>query len=566
MLTDHANTPTSPTTSMPGARRRARAAAEARGLTSEGGAARFARPRARRWVSVTAYLAGVACLLALSLWLTGGRFAYSLDDPYIHLAFAEGLASGHHGIHPGEVSSPSSSLLWPALLSLFTRLPHFELLPFVVNVAAMAATVWLLAGFLANCLPRLSGGVRFGALVVIALACNFWGMPFNGMEHSAQLLVTVLVTLGALRVIDGEPVPPTMLLGMAVGPFLRFENTSLLMMGAVVLVLRGHRVAGWSTLLGTLGFLAAALFLHRSHGLGWLPSSVLVKSEIAAASGLGPKVLELFENILEGLFKGRMIALWLPLLLLLRRHRRVPLSEPVWLRVVFLGGLIAAHLVAGRYDWYGRYEVYLLVAGIVVLVSIFRDRLQQLFDERRFKAVAALALGILVLGDNQLHATATTPWSARDVYGMHGQMHRIAAEHWGDAVGANDIGWVSFQNPHYVLDLWGLASEEARELRRGASDNDWLESLADEKDVDLFMIFESWFASGGPLPPSWEKIAALRIPGEPVQVAAPEVGIFLRAPDRRHEAIEALVAARPGLPEGVELEIELGSSAVSALR
>ena len=54
----------------------------------------------------------LACLLVA----TGGRLVYSLDDTYIHLALAERLALGHYGINLGEVTSPSSSVIWPFLM------------------------------------------------------------------------------------------------------------------------------------------------------------------------------------------------------------------------------------------------------------------------------------------------------------------------------------------------------------------------------------------------------------------------------------------------------------------
>ena len=47
---------------------------------------------------------------------------YTLDDPYIHMALAENLARGHFGVNLGEVSNPSSSILWPWLLATAERI------------------------------------------------------------------------------------------------------------------------------------------------------------------------------------------------------------------------------------------------------------------------------------------------------------------------------------------------------------------------------------------------------------------------------------------------------------
>ena len=56
-----------------------------------------------------------AALQAIS-WTLAGGFEYPLDDVYIHLAMAEGIAQGTYGVNPGEAASASSSALWPLLI------------------------------------------------------------------------------------------------------------------------------------------------------------------------------------------------------------------------------------------------------------------------------------------------------------------------------------------------------------------------------------------------------------------------------------------------------------------
>src|SRR5438128_9800887 len=58
----------------------------------------------------------VAALVGATLALTGGRLIYSLDDAYIELSLAWNIAQGHYGINAADVSSPSSSILYPFLL------------------------------------------------------------------------------------------------------------------------------------------------------------------------------------------------------------------------------------------------------------------------------------------------------------------------------------------------------------------------------------------------------------------------------------------------------------------
>lgn len=51
--------------------------------------------------------------LVLSVYLCGGRLIFTLDDPYIHLAVADHIGAGGYGVNASELSSPSSSIIWP---------------------------------------------------------------------------------------------------------------------------------------------------------------------------------------------------------------------------------------------------------------------------------------------------------------------------------------------------------------------------------------------------------------------------------------------------------------------
>ena len=73
-----------------------------------------------RFQIFTTVLTGVALALIVNLSVDGadGHLVYTLDDPYIHLAVAESILEGGYGINTGEYASPSSSILWPFLLTV----------------------------------------------------------------------------------------------------------------------------------------------------------------------------------------------------------------------------------------------------------------------------------------------------------------------------------------------------------------------------------------------------------------------------------------------------------------
>ncbi|MHC2245266.1 hypothetical protein [Bradyrhizobium elkanii] len=69
-------------------------------------------------VTALLWLVLFAATLIFSVTLCDGRLIFTLDDPYIHLAVADHIRSGGYGVNASEVSSPSSSIIWPYLLAV----------------------------------------------------------------------------------------------------------------------------------------------------------------------------------------------------------------------------------------------------------------------------------------------------------------------------------------------------------------------------------------------------------------------------------------------------------------
>ena len=90
-------------------------------------------------------------------------------------------------------------------------------------------------------------------------------------------------------------------------------------------------------------------------------------------------------------------------------------------------------------------------------------------------------------------------------------MHRFVTEYLKKPVAVNDLGRVAFDNEKYVLDLWGLGSEEARRKRRTDTmkGDNWMEKMAAEKGIHVVMIYANWFKER--LPSSWELLGKLKM-------------------------------------------------------
>src|SRR6476619_2261761 len=130
-----------------------------------------------------------ASAVALGLWgvlvlgiavgmlaLPHGKLGYTLDDPYIHLALAERIALGHYGINLGEVTAPSSSILWPFLLLPGVGTAWHVWLPLGISLACSAVTAVLL-GRLVDRLPWAPGAewARIALVLLLVLAGNLAG-------------------------------------------------------------------------------------------------------------------------------------------------------------------------------------------------------------------------------------------------------------------------------------------------------------------------------------------------------------------------------------------------------
>ena len=142
---------------------------------------------------------GFAIWFALT-WARIGTFEYPLDDVYIQLAMAEGIAGGTYGINPGEPASAASSILYPLLLTPFAGTDFQRLLPLAWNSAGLLTLGWLLGrwieewstGTVAVFLDLAHGGVfrAFGMAVALASAAYFLWMNatvYNWMARGVYL-------------------------------------------------------------------------------------------------------------------------------------------------------------------------------------------------------------------------------------------------------------------------------------------------------------------------------------------------------------------------------------------
>ncbi len=233
------------------------------------------------------------------------------------------------------------------------------------------------------------------------------------------------------------------------------------------------------------------------------------------------------------------------------------LAFGVWKRpsaslvAVFAALPLGAHLLLGAFGWFGRYELYALALGWGAALWIYREALARSFERLRLIPFAVV-LGWLLVQAPYAGFFLLTPRAASEVERQQFQMRRFALDYWKGPIAANDVGWVSYGNPDYVLDLWGLASEKARLSRMaGGSDPGWMARLAQQHQAGLAMLYTPWFRA---LPSGWTPVAEMSLTGPgTVAVAYRTVTFYATRPELAPPLRLELAAFARTLPQGVTL-------------
>ncbi|MCY1127349.1 hypothetical protein OU426_10840 [Frigidibacter sp. RF13] len=502
-----------------------------------------AAPTATR-LPLLAVLSAMAGFLAWQVlaFLRAGTFEYPLDDPYIHLAMAEGIANGTYGINPGEPASAASSIIYPVLLLPFVGSEFQRFLPLLWNIGALALLALTWGRIVRD--ARLPNGLALFCAAVgpIALAMPF--VAALGMEHTLHALAVAVLVQALWRFLTTGTIGYALILSAILAPLLRYEGLALSLLAAATLVWRGRIASGVA--LGAAILAGPALFglFLLGQGLDPLPSSVLAKMGDETRS-LSPllNILKVAGGSGAGIFFSAVAMLLLTLV-----------TPTVWsnrnLRLILgiVTMAVLAQVLAGNAFWFNRYEHYAMVMiGTVLVIALphLSDRLKQVFK---------VAMLIWALGYGWYNAVFYS-WNPRSVLLEQEQMARLTDLLPGEAVAVNDIGKVSWKRDVLVLDLWGLASREARLARlpgKGSvPSTEWAGALVREHGVRYAMIYDEWIAGG--IGHDWRPVVRLTMEPEQGLEGGAFVTIYATDPGFEPELRAAIDKLRPTLPEGAVL-------------
>lgn len=507
---------------------------------------------------------GIAFLLCLILIefvsimvLNSGLLVYTLDDPYIHLALAENIKQGHYGINAGEFSAPSSSALWPFILAPFSSYPYSA---FFINVGSAIASVMILTKILNISTHIEDDRVRNIFLSVITvlfiLAVNVVGLVFTGMEHSFQLLAVLLVAYGLFIESKENKIEWWLLAAIIVAPLIRYECMAISLAAIFYLVMRRHFLPTGIALLFLAVSLGGFSIFLTSLGLDVFPSSVSAKSSVVQSGGaLGSFVSNLSNSLQnrQGVILSFGVLVLLFYLFWVKDEVKRKQLAAVTIVAVFL------HFIAGRYGWYNRYEIYILAFELVVILYLFLPLISKsLFSSNKlnfnlFTAIAFSTGVAIVVGGPYISALFSIPKASNNIYEQQYQMHRFVSDYYDKPVAVNDLGYVSYKNSNYVLDLWGLGSQKALRARLNPDNPNWKQDLIDETNVRLVMIYDDWFNN---IPDEWIKIGELHLSKEKITPARSAVSFYAINQDAYPEILSKIILFSKTLPAKVEFKFE----------
>lgn len=492
----------------------------------------------------------VAIATALMLAQNHGHFFYPLDDPYIHLRVAQRIAHGGYGINAGEFSSPSSSVVWPFLLAPFAWLPlgAFVLVPFVLNVGLLLGETALVYAILVRALaapgePR----PRPVTLTIVIIVClNVVGVALTGLEHSLQGLLTLLIARGLIILAREDRLDRWLLVAIALLPLVRFEGALISLAAVAFAWSRGRPMAIVPLALGGLGVVAFGAWL-MSHGLPPLPSSVLVK--------IATRVPRSF---VEHSVPVVIVVCLLPTLrpawrLRAEPRRALPYLLPVATVVIYATQMI---FVA----WYGRYEVFLFLFLLGLLLALFPDEARALLGRGPLHALRssrALLYGGGILATIYTLPLVGFPIASHDIQLQPAEVARFVRQFWRRPVAIDNLGLASLGRDDYddyVLDLLGLGSDTARRaLTTPTTAGPELVALAKQHHVDLAAIYA--FPNALTTNQGWLHVGDLTVDTVNFVLPVATVQLWTRDAATAADARARLVDFARALPPGVKLTL-----------
>lgn len=454
--------------------------------------------------------------------------AYPIDDAYIHMAIAKNLVRhGVWGVTPYEFSSSASSILWPLVLAfsyLLTGVNQFA--PLVLNL--LFASLSLVAVYKILRSYQVATSIILLTLLAIVFMAPLPTLVVDGMEHNLQILVVLLFTWLSVRLLSQPQLSLKSWVGLswlalaALVTAARYEGLFLIFVVGLLLLWRKRWLAALA--MGLMAALPLVIYglVSINNGSFWLPNSVLLKGHSPDAINLATflNLFGLYVNndyqvpiyVAPHIFVLALAALGV---YLLRYGKQAAFWKEGQLLLIIFLVVTYLHLQLAALHWFYRYEDYLVVLGLTVVVAVFFENsaVQPVVKVKvsanqivttLIKACLIFLL-LLPLTDRGMRALQATRQASTDIYTQQYQMALFVKEFYaGSGVALNDIGAVNYLSDIRCLDVIGLGDAQVLALRKAKTyGKKEIAELAKAKGIKIAIVYNPPLDLGNVIPDNW---------------------------------------------------------------
>jgi hypothetical protein len=335
----------------------------------------------------------------------------------------------------------------------------------------------------------------------------------------------------------------------------RYENLAITAVACLFLFLRGYYTKAIGAFLFVAILLGGFSFFLTRLGLHPVPTSVMTKLSSGEASG---GFANLKSNIKKVLENARGLLLILSIVGLVGYGLLAELNGKKRLFAACVALAALMHVLRGRYGWQNRYEIYIWSFVVMSTLFLVGPAISRFLDgenrkQRLVKLLTVACVAVIATSMPYILGIAGLSIGSNNIYEQQYQMHRFAAEFYKKPVAVADLGYVSYKNDNYILDLGGLASLEAFQHRQKKDKIEWISNLADKYGVDFAIVYQATL--GNNPPKEFIKVAEMHL-GK-IKVAPDEevVMFYARNEKTKAEVIPELREFAKTLPSDVKFVI-----------
>jgi hypothetical protein len=519
------------------------------------------------FIVITLYLLSASALLIASLYINQWHLVYVLDDPYIHMTIAKNFVEhGNWATNQLTFTSASSSPLWTLIISgVYFVFGINVITPFILNIL-----FGIFAIYIAYYIFRKYNITKylFVFLIVFIYVTPLLTMLFVGMEHTAQIAVSLLFVYYSSKLIASENKKNNeikyLLIIVPILTALRYEGMFLVIVVSFLLLLRKKIL--YAFLIAALGILPIIIYgiISTSHGWFFLPNTILIKSMLPDYS-IPRLFFRAYKNITEPHIFLMLILGVLVYVFNIKKQIEFRSEKQIFLIIFIFTTIINISLINfADNGWFFRYEAYLMALGVTAIAIGGYDLIPEAFVFKSgkgnfiYKTVISILLFIIILPFVlRAFTPLLVPPASKNIYEQQYQMGLFVKNYLNDVnIAANDIGMVNFYSNNNVVDLWGLANIEVGTYKiRKEYDTQKIFDIVKQNNVKVAILYEHWFDQYGGLPPQWVKIGEWTMTDYNLVCGAETVAFYSINPEDANNFRKKLKDFSTQLPKSVSYKM-----------